>query len=256
MCRWSSTWASARTGTKRTRTLSKTGCTGILRQVLAPTCRRAQAHRRLPLVAQGQPLVSRCTRRSTRRASFRDRDSQRRLNHARTRPRRSPCHAAIADSPVRGGGQFRVQSRGGHAAVGGFLRQAQARAFARLFRRGGCDNRTHGFGGGAGLRVLAGRPPQRQRRRRASACFARWRAATSCGWPGSNSAVAATVTGARSSMRLFATTHGKKTWVVRIPRGSRYRAAVLHLLLPHGFTAVGDTTHMRWFLRDRCAADV
>ena len=34
---------------------------------------------------------------------------------------------------------------------------------------------------------------------------------------------------------LFATTHGKKTWVVRIPRSSRYRAAVQHLLLPHGF---------------------
>jgi GNAT superfamily N-acetyltransferase len=49
---------------------------------------------------------------------------------------------------------------------------------------------------------------------------------------------------------LFATTHGKKTWVVRIPRGSRYRAAVEHLLQPHGFTAVGETTHMRWFLRD------
>jgi hypothetical protein len=49
---------------------------------------------------------------------------------------------------------------------------------------------------------------------------------------------------------LFATTQGKKTWVVRIPRSSRYRAAVLHLLLPHGFIAVGDSTHMRWFLRD------
>jgi hypothetical protein len=49
---------------------------------------------------------------------------------------------------------------------------------------------------------------------------------------------------------LFATTHGKKTWVVRIPRNSRYRATVQHLLLPHGFMAVGDTTHMRWFLRD------
>jgi hypothetical protein len=49
---------------------------------------------------------------------------------------------------------------------------------------------------------------------------------------------------------LFATTHGKRTWVVRIPRGSRYRGAVHHLLLPHGFAAVGDTAHMRWFLRD------
>jgi hypothetical protein len=48
---------------------------------------------------------------------------------------------------------------------------------------------------------------------------------------------------------LFATTQGKKTWIVRIPRGSRYRATVHHLLLPHEFAAVGDTTHMRWFLR-------
>jgi hypothetical protein len=48
---------------------------------------------------------------------------------------------------------------------------------------------------------------------------------------------------------LFATTQGKKTWIVRIPRGSRYRAAVHHLLLPHEFAPVGDTTHMRWFLR-------
>jgi hypothetical protein len=49
---------------------------------------------------------------------------------------------------------------------------------------------------------------------------------------------------------LFATTQGKKTWVVRIPRNSRYRATVHQLLLPHGFAAVGDTTRMRWFLRD------
>jgi hypothetical protein len=49
---------------------------------------------------------------------------------------------------------------------------------------------------------------------------------------------------------LFATTHGKKTWVVRIPRDSRYRAAVHHLLRPHGFSAAGDTTHLRWFIRD------
>jgi hypothetical protein len=48
---------------------------------------------------------------------------------------------------------------------------------------------------------------------------------------------------------LFATTHGKKTWIVRIPRDSRYRATVQQLLLPHGFAAVGDTAHLRWFLR-------
>lgn len=49
---------------------------------------------------------------------------------------------------------------------------------------------------------------------------------------------------------LFATTHGKKTWIVRIPRGSRYRAAVQQLLGPHRFVAVGDTRQQRWFLRE------
>jgi hypothetical protein len=48
---------------------------------------------------------------------------------------------------------------------------------------------------------------------------------------------------------LFATPPGKKTWVVRIPRGSRYGATVQHLLGTHGFTYEGDTTHLRWFLR-------
>jgi hypothetical protein len=48
---------------------------------------------------------------------------------------------------------------------------------------------------------------------------------------------------------LFGTSHGKKTWVVRIPRGSRYRAAVAHLLEAHDFEPVGDTKTLRWFLR-------
>jgi hypothetical protein len=48
---------------------------------------------------------------------------------------------------------------------------------------------------------------------------------------------------------LFATSHGKKTWVVRIPRGSKYRAAVAHLLQAHQFEQVGDTKTLRWFLR-------
>ncbi len=48
---------------------------------------------------------------------------------------------------------------------------------------------------------------------------------------------------------LFGTTHGKKTWVVRIPRGSRYRAAVQHLLKAHDFEPIGDTKTLRWFLR-------
>jgi hypothetical protein len=53
---------------------------------------------------------------------------------------------------------------------------------------------------------------------------------------------------------LFATSHGKKTWVVRIPRGSRYRAAVQHLLKVHDFEAIGDTKMLRWFLRQRAPA--
>ncbi len=48
---------------------------------------------------------------------------------------------------------------------------------------------------------------------------------------------------------LFATPPGRKTWVVRIPRDSRYRATVEHLLRTHSFDRVGDTTRLRWFLR-------
>ena len=48
---------------------------------------------------------------------------------------------------------------------------------------------------------------------------------------------------------LFATPPGRKTWVVRIPRDSRYRAAVEHLLGTHSFDRIGDTNRLRWFLR-------
>jgi hypothetical protein len=48
---------------------------------------------------------------------------------------------------------------------------------------------------------------------------------------------------------LLGTSPGKKTWVVRIPRGSRYAAAVEHLLKPFGFGHAGDTAHLRWFVR-------
>jgi hypothetical protein len=47
---------------------------------------------------------------------------------------------------------------------------------------------------------------------------------------------------------LLGTPPGKKTWVVRIPRGSRYSGAVQHLLKPLGFDHVGDTVHLRWFV--------
>jgi len=55
---------------------------------------------------------------------------------------------------------------------------------------------------------------------------------------------------------LFATPQGKKTWVVRIPRNSRYRASVQHLLRPHGFGPAGDTTNQRWFLRENAPQQV
>jgi hypothetical protein len=55
---------------------------------------------------------------------------------------------------------------------------------------------------------------------------------------------------------LLATPPGKKTWVVRIPRGSRYSAAVQHLLKPFGFDHAGDTMHLRWFVRRNAPATV
>ncbi len=55
---------------------------------------------------------------------------------------------------------------------------------------------------------------------------------------------------------LLDTPPGKKTWVVRIPRGSRYAAAVQHLLKPFGFAAAGDTAQLRWFLRRNAPAAV
>jgi len=48
---------------------------------------------------------------------------------------------------------------------------------------------------------------------------------------------------------LFSTPPGKKTWVVRIPRGSRYSATVEHLLGAYGFEHAGYTTVLRWFIR-------
>lgn len=55
---------------------------------------------------------------------------------------------------------------------------------------------------------------------------------------------------------LFATPPGQKTWVVRIPRGSRYGATVQHLLRSYGFELVGDTTHLRWFVRRQAPAAI
>ena len=49
---------------------------------------------------------------------------------------------------------------------------------------------------------------------------------------------------------LFATQQGQKTYVVRVQRSSRYVSALQHLLAEFGFTVVGDTPRLRWFLRD------
>ena len=48
---------------------------------------------------------------------------------------------------------------------------------------------------------------------------------------------------------LFSTPPGKKTWVVRIPRASRYGATVQHLLQSYGFDDAGYTAQLRWFIR-------
>jgi hypothetical protein len=55
---------------------------------------------------------------------------------------------------------------------------------------------------------------------------------------------------------LFATAPGKKTWVVRIPRGSRYGALVQHLLKAYELDHAGDTAHLRWFVRRSAPASI
>jgi GNAT superfamily N-acetyltransferase len=55
---------------------------------------------------------------------------------------------------------------------------------------------------------------------------------------------------------LFATTQGQKTWIVRVQRGSRYLAALHHLLADFGFVLVGDTARLRWFLRTSAPAEL
>jgi len=47
---------------------------------------------------------------------------------------------------------------------------------------------------------------------------------------------------------LFGTPPGQKTWIVRVQRDSRYVKALETLLVEFGFTAIGDTSRLRWFL--------
>jgi GNAT superfamily N-acetyltransferase len=49
---------------------------------------------------------------------------------------------------------------------------------------------------------------------------------------------------------LFATPPGQRTHVLRVQRASRYVPQVTHLLESMGFTTVGDTARLRWFLRN------
>jgi hypothetical protein len=55
---------------------------------------------------------------------------------------------------------------------------------------------------------------------------------------------------------LFATQQGQKTWIVRVQRGSRYVPTLQHLLGEFGFTPVGDTLRLRWFLRKDAPAEL
>ncbi len=55
---------------------------------------------------------------------------------------------------------------------------------------------------------------------------------------------------------LLATPPGQKTWVIRIPRDSRYAAAINHLLDDLGFSVAGDTPRLRWFVRRDAPAEL
>ena len=55
---------------------------------------------------------------------------------------------------------------------------------------------------------------------------------------------------------LFATPQGQKTWILRVQRGSRYAAAMQHLLHDFGFNWIGDTVRLRWFVRTDAPPDL
>lgn len=48
---------------------------------------------------------------------------------------------------------------------------------------------------------------------------------------------------------LLATPPGRQTYAVRVQRTSRYVVPVTKLLARLGFSVVGDTAHLRWFVR-------
>ena len=47
---------------------------------------------------------------------------------------------------------------------------------------------------------------------------------------------------------LFATPPGQKTYIVRVHRDSNSIKGLQSLLVEFGFTPIGDSTHLRWFL--------
>lgn len=47
---------------------------------------------------------------------------------------------------------------------------------------------------------------------------------------------------------LFATPPGQKTYIVRVQRDTRYVNGLQPLLVDFGFTHIGDTSRLRWFL--------
>jgi hypothetical protein len=55
---------------------------------------------------------------------------------------------------------------------------------------------------------------------------------------------------------LLATPPGQRTWIVRIPRESRYASAVQRVLADLGFDCAGDTARLRWFLRRDAPAEL
>ena len=84
-----------------------------------------------------------------------------------------------------------------------------------------------------------------------SGCFVRSTArATNSGWRDSISPHAGAARVARCLRSLFATPPGQKTHIVRVHRDSNSIKDLQSLLVEFGFTPIGDSTHLRWFLHN------
>ena len=153
-------------------------------------------------------------------------------------------HLALLRSLIRQGaaeGSFDRELARRFAGRRGILRQAEARARHRLFRRGCRDGQARDRRGPR-LRVLAGRPAQRHAagrlrpvsRDRRPAGYELWLAGLDMTARGGGQ-------GRALLASLFATPPGQKTYVVRVQRDSRYVNDLQHLLAEFGFAAIGDT---------------